>query len=50
MLGEGLSSGAAVQFMTYDEAAVDRPRRARVRTALGLLAAAAAAVVVLVLS
>ena len=37
MLGEGLNTGAAAQFMKYDEAAVDRPRHRGRRAVLGLL-------------
>jgi hypothetical protein len=42
MLGEGLTTGAPVQRMKFDETAFDRPRHAGRRRAAWLLAIGAA--------
>jgi len=47
MLGEGLTTAAPVQQMKFDEAAFDRPKRSRRRTAAWLLALAASLAVVI---
>lgn len=46
MLGEGLTTGAPVQFMEFDESRYDRPRR---RKRAGIVALLAVVVTLIVL-
>jgi hypothetical protein len=45
MLGEGLTTAAAVQQLKFDEAAFDRPRRPRRRVVILLLVLVALVIV-----
>lgn len=46
MLGEGLTTGAPVQRLQFDEAAVDRPRHSGLRRVSSMLAVVALLIVV----